>query len=806
MSMTQKEVKKWTIQYNDKPIAADVPGDVAAILYKKNIINDPFYSDNIEQYAWIQERTWEYNTKILITDKILQNKKVALSFEGIDTFAEVYLNDTLIGKTDNMFRRYTFDIKPYAVEGENSLTVKILPVREMATTEDTEKYEPVFTKERTFVRKAQCHFGWDWGPNFPGTGIYKPVYLCYGDEYHIDNVQVRTDDRGNIGFLVHLAFNNRLPAHSDFDGEVAISVYDPWGTLVEKKERKVLGSIQSLNFRLENPQLWFPLGYGEQPLYTYVAILKKGNEEISKETGRFGVRKIDIVEDIKEDSGATFYIYCNGVRIRCVGGNWIPCSPLTGAITEERRNKLLQIAVDAGFNTMRVWGGGIYEDDKFYDFCDEHGILVWQDFMLSCIIPPDDVFTFRDQMEIEAREQIIRLRNHPCILLWCGGNELADSFKIHDVPFGRYVTKILLAGLVHDLDNDRKYYANSPISITDLGNDVSSGDCHRNVHGACVVKGDMTLFRTFMPANRNAFDSEIAILGMCRLRSLKKFMPKDQLWPQNELWKKRMMANPAIMMGDFTERMTFIAEGLLGPIEGLEDFVKKSMVAHSELLAGEIDFYRADANNSGILNWMYNDCWGTGTWSVVDYYYEKKPAYYAMKRAGKRLKVNITQEVDGYYANVINDTYYTYKGPLFISHETLTGDCLQSMENDVCVAPFSQIRTKLPFDTTVKNAFFYASIQGDYAIFFYDLWKDKRFQTKLGITTRRENGDLYLVIEAYEFARTVFIDVPDGVDVDLEDNYFDLKKGSVRKIKIKAQKYFDEKNIKVLTYADVWED
>ncbi len=806
MGMTRKELRKWTLRYNDKSISAAVPGDVATILWQKDIIEDPFYSDNIEKFAWIQERDWEYQTKINISEKIFEKEIVQLTFEGIDTFAEIYLNGCLLGNTENMFRRYSFDIKPYAVIGDNVLSVKILSVRRMASEEGTEKYEPAFGKARTFVRKAQFHFGWDWGPDFPGTGIYKPVYLCYGDKYNVDNVQVKTDDRGNVGFIVNLTINNRIPKYSDFEADVCISVIDPQGKLVESKERKVFGAIQSINFQINNAQLWFPLGYGEQPLYGYEVTLKQNGVELSRKTGRFGIRKIEIVEDIKKDTGATLFIYCNGVRIRCIGGNWVPCSTLTGSITEERRNKLLQIAVDAGFNTMRVWGGGIYEDDAFYDFCDEHGILIWQDFMLSCVIPPDDRPDFREQMEVEAREQIIRLRNHPCIFLWCAGNELASSFKIHDVPFGSYVTKIMLAGLVHSLDGDRKYYSNSPIAITDSGNDVSSGDCHRNVHGTCVVKGDMSLFRSFMPENRNAFDSEIAMLGMCRLRSLKKYMPKDMLWPQNELWKKRMMANPPIIMGDFTERMTFMADSLLGPIEGLEDFVKKSMITHSEILGGEIDFYRADPNNSGVLNWMYNDCWGTGTWSVVDYYYEKKPAYYAMKRAGKRLKVNITQETDGYYVNVINDTYFPYVGKLTISHERLDGCVLQAWEDGITVAPFTQTRKKLDFDATVKNAFFYAAIESDYTIFFYDLWKDKTFTTKLGVQKQKINDEIHLTITAYEFARTVFIDVPDGIEADIEDNFFDLKKGAVRKIKIKPPKYFNESDIKVLTYADVWED
>ncbi|MBP5466635.1 MAG: hypothetical protein J6Y43_03630, partial [Clostridia bacterium] len=688
--------------------------------------------------------------------------------------------------------------------GKNTLKVVLKAIRKILSGFKNTEYNASFNKERIFIRKAQCHFGWDWCPDFPGTGIYRSVKLCYGNKNYIDNVKVDTYTDGLINFIVETSLNNRKQQYKDIQGEIKIEVIAPDGTKYFNRT-SLFGNKNSLTVLVESPKLWFPNGYGEQPLYKYIVSLAVNGEEVDSKTGRFGIREIEIKEPVNIDGSRRFDLYVNGTRVRCVGGNWVPICALTGAIPKTKYYSLLKTAYSGGFNMLRVWGGGIYENDEFYDYCDEFGILVWQDFMFSCQTIPDDNLEFREKILTEATEQVKRLRNHPSLALWCAGNEISDSFSFDERKCGRYISKIMLAGVIAEYDGKRRYLSNSPYSATDLGNDLTSGDCHRGTHAISLFKNDFENFRKYQIPNKNNFDSECAILGMCRLRSFKKFIPNDKLWPQNDLWRDRLVGNPYdYVIQDFTERLKVMAEKLFGASDCVEDFIKKSMMVHAEILGSEADYFRSYEFNSGFLTWMYNDNCGNGTWSIVDDATEPKPAFYALKRAGKRRRVSITEDIDGFYVNVINDTADDYCGPLLFSHEKITGKVLVSKEKEIKVKAFTQIKEKVDFDKTEKGAFLYAETEFDRTIFFYDLWKDKTFVSDLTVKKQIEGKNAKLTITANEFARTVFIDLPDGYYPLLSDNYFDLKRGATATVDICAERDIAESDIKVLTFADRW--
>lgn len=811
--MDELQLKNWTIDFDGKKVEASVPGDVSADLYRAGIIEDPMFGDNYKKESWVHERNWTYRCIFDLSKEILAHDVLRLNFEGIDTFSTIRLNGVSIGKTESMFLPYSFDVKSILKERENVLEVEIESIRQKQRQfagKNKDEWLTAFNMERIFFRKVQCHFGWDWTADYPGLGIYLPVSLSYGNKFYInDDVHVRTQNNGLVNISLSTSLNNRKRVDPDcHQGVVKAGIKDEDGNVVATIEKEVFGACQSLTLKIENPHLWYPNGYGKQPIYNYCIRLFDGDTQVDEKEGTFAFRTIEIREPWNLDGSRGFGIFVNGVRVRCLGGNWVPCSQLTGAIPSQKYEKLVDLAKKGGINMFRVWGGGLYEKNEFYDLCDRAGILIWQDFMFSCQVVPDYDDNFRQTIETEATAQIKRLRNHPCIALWCGGNELSNAFKVVENDHGWYIITVMLAGLVAGLDEDRRYLYNSPYSVSDIGNDATSGDCHKNAHSYALRNNDFENFRDYMPENLNCFDSECAILGMCRLRDFKKFMPEDKLWPQNDMWHLRLFANPHDKtIPDFTERITTMIDVMFGGADSLEDFIKKSMIIHAEVLGGEIDYYRAHEINNGILSWMYNDNIGTGTWSIVDDALEPKPAYYALKRAGKRQRVSVIKEKDGYYVNVVNDTDKAYIGLLLYSQENIDGTEYAKGTLQIKVDAYGQISQKIEVDESKKQSFVYAKINSDECIFFYDLWKDKVFQTDLEHTWKRiDENKLELTIKANAFARSVFIDIPEACGGYAEDNYFDLKKGTAKTVLITTERPVHEDDIGIYTFADVWKD
>lgn len=810
MVKMKKEIllKNWFVEYEGKPLPVNVPGDIVNDLMQNGILEDCLFGNNFKSAKWVHERDWIYSTEFVLSKEDVESEELCLRFDQIDTYAEITLNGRLLGKTDNMFRSFSFDVKGIAVEGKNTLSVKIVSIRAMECALHNEKYFACFDADRIMIRKPQCHFGWDWAPDFPGTGISGDVSLRIGIKGNIAGVQILTETSGAVSFIVETSYNNRDPLQEQTEGDVLVIRAERFpGAGMEnaiEKRIEVFGSKNLVNFYFEEPQLWYPNGYGEQPLYRYEISLLRGGKEADKKTGRFGIRKIEVSETPYGENRRRFDFICNGVRVRVLGSNWVPASIFTGLVTREDYERLLDCAYKGGFNMLRVWGGGKYEKDDFYELCDEKGIMVWQDFMFSCAITPDDINEFCRKLEIEFAEQIKRLRNYACIAVWSGGNEMADSFRFNPVDHGKYIMHVTLPGMCYDLDGTRKYVWNSPYSCTDVGNDVTSGDCHNaTLNGS--TEEEIRDYRKLQWGKENNFDSECAVLGMCRLRSFKKFVPEENLWPQNEMWEDRLACNPYDeFISSFTERINLEVRALFGETNSLADYIKKSMCIHAEVLQDEIKYYRSFEYNTGLMNWMFNDTWGNATWAIVDYYLEKKPAYYAMKRAGKRRSLGVVYRKDGYFISLVNDTKESWTGTLRFAHEGLDGTQYILQESEQTLAPFEQKLVPIRFDDTIKNAYLYAKMGDIYDVYFYDFWQDKCFETDIRVSKCVQGKSADVTIQANKFARMVFIDLPEGVQVDMEDNYFDLPAGQTRTIRLTADREISVDEITVKTFAEEW--
>ena len=786
-----------------------VPGDVTATLYKNGLIIDPLFGMNSKSCTWIAESDWTYTVKFDMDENDLSFNRVNLCFDGVDTLSEITLNGVKVGETDNMFLAYEFDVKSLLKAKDNLLEVKILSVtKDNRQKNDGKNYRSLFTQDRIFSRKAQCHWGWDWSPNLPGIGLWLPVYIKVDDGIFIENVKIDTFTTGDVRFIVTL-FNNGSHLFLNEDQEYSLSVSAGGKTV----EHTVTSKTQLLNVKIDNPKLWWPNGYGEQNLYGFTVTLTKNGEVCSTSSGRFGIREITLCQNPLEVNRSEFALVVNGRKIFCKGSNWVPNSTFTGEIPDCKYKRLLSIAKDGNINILRIWGGGIYEKDIFYDLCDELGIMVMQDFMFACSAIPAEIGDEKltESFIKEATYQIKRLRNHPSIAYWCGGNEYMPSVNGYYYKKGNFLIRVTLRGLCAELDPYRVYIHNSPCGMDDDEWHFTNGDSHGSCMDKLLEDDRAYSFRKIIASRPTQFITESSHMGPTRLRSIKKFIPEDEIWPTGPSWDFHFVENPyAIRRMTCLEKEKFFASKFMGEPTSVEDFLKKAMVAHAELIRGELDFARSNPNCKGFLNWMYNDIWGNGTWALVDYYYERKPVFYAMQRGFELLHLCFTEHSDGLKLCLVNDYAYQVNGKVKYSLKTLKGQTV--WEKSAVLSANSDGVGKFDVCIDGKGDYLVAEFIGDNGeraktVYFHELWHGKEFVSDISFSVEDKGEKVYEVkIKANAFARAVLVDYPCAEGLIYSDNFFDLDFGDQKTVVIKSEEPLDISKITVKTYADVWEE
>lgn len=786
--MNRFELKNFTLTDGEITVPAVVPGDISADLYSAKIIPDPFYADNFKSLGWIQQKDWTYST-VFDWSEFRSASIAELVFEGIDVFSEIYLNGKLLGKTDNAFKKYVFDVTDFLLEKDNLLQVKMLTTYGVIEGFDNPGVAGLFNEKRFYTRKMQCAFGWDWAPNFIGYGISGNVYIENKECLFLRDIDVECNIDGRVFFNVELNKNEECLVRITTNGETTEHIIS---TEISKIERFV-----------ENPLLWNPRGYGEPNLYAYsVELLYKG-KCVDKKSGVLGFRKIEVEQIEKEDGKASFAFIVNGKKIFAKGSNFVPITNLSGIASEYEYEVLLSAAKQAGYNMIRVWGGGIYEKEIFYSLCDRYGIIVWQDFMLSCSEASALSF-YKRQIEEEAVYQIKRLNAHPCVCIWCGGNEMWGGGEEKEA-----LLKVDLMKLCERYAHSCIYLPNSPFSLGDADIwDNATGDNHISCFEQALSEDNVKGFRDYIYKNKSNFYTECTILGSCRIRSLKKFLPEDKLWPTNALWDEHFVTNPYGKTPEetFVIKEKRLAEALYGDISTLERFTKKSQLAQADILRAEIDFARGNGEEiTGHLNWMYNDIWGCGTWSVIDKYLERKPVYFAQKRAFQPFVITLTREEDGYFANVVNDTDSSFAGVLKVEDKTFDGRSIKSFSFEIAMQPRSVKKVLLP--QGIRGGDYLLLQTGEYkTIYLPDDQSKLGFVSDLAIKKEKINEfSIRIKIKANAFAKSVFIDVPCVVS-DITDNYFDMEAGEERVIVISCFSAINKTDVTVLTYADEWMD
>jgi len=771
---------------------ATVPGCVHTDLLANKLIDDPFYRDNEKKQQWIGKTDWEYRTTFNVTPQTLQSQNVALVFEGLDTYAQVFLNDQVLLNADNMFRTWRVDAKPLLKAGANTLRIvfrspinEILPVMAKlsyqlpASNDQGEKTSP-------FTRKAPYHFGWDWGPRFVTSGIWRPVSLEAWNDPRISSVQIIIDRM--TAERAELTANVDLEAHAAIDATILLD--SPTDKSVNGNQRINLNKGNnrvSFKFSIVRPAMWWPNGLGPQPLYTFRARSVVKGETTDEKTTRTGLRTLRL-QRVRDDEGESFTFVINGVPVFGKGGNWIPADNFPTRITKDKYRFLLESVRDSNMNMLRVWGGGIYESDDFYEMCDEMGILIWQDYMFACSMYPANQ-EFLDNVRAEAIDNVTRLRNHPSIVLWAGNNEVETAWRNwgwrQSLPSSVWddYQKIfhgVLQEVSAEFDPTRPYWPSSPHGgLADDPDSKRSGDVHY-----WEVWHAEKPFSEY-EKQRPRFMSEYGFQSFPNIETVKYYtLPNER-----DIESPIMLAHQRHPRGNQLIREYMLRE--YPKPKDFESFLYISQVLQAEgIRTGAEHLRRIMPHNMGSLYWQIDDCWPVASWSSIDYFGRWKALQYYARRFYANLLISPTVEDGLLKMYVVSDHTSTTPAKIKVTMMNFDGETLQSFDRDVTVAPvtsrsYFEIKVDdLLKDTDKKKAYASVELLVDGKVvsshdYFFAPFKDLAL-SKPAITPEivaaKERGKFVLKLSTDKFAKAVYLAVPEQ-DGFFSDNFFNLTPG-----------------------------
>jgi beta-mannosidase len=644
-----------------------VPGSVHRTLIAAGRIPDAFYDQNETACAWMEEREWWFRLDLDAPGEAPQpDERWRLVFHGLDTFVTVWLDGQELGRHANMFRPVVFDVTEQLTPGKtHQLALCFDPPLAHVAGKTVSNWGR--NPERTVMRKAQFGYGWDWGPRLPTIGIWRPVELKRERKAALVAVHFSTVDLapGHDRAVVAVRVEAERFATSD-SLVVRINLAQPSGVNggSEVVRELVLDGTgdrfdSTAYVTIEHPSLWWTHDLGEPALYSLHVSLRSDGDVLDAIRQEVGIRTIvlDQAPDPEERGTRFFRFVLNGVPIFARGADWIPCDSYIEAILDERYENLLAAARDANMTMLRVWGGGIYEHEVFYETCDRLGLLVWQDFMFACAMYPEDDPSFAAEVDAEARYQIRRLLSHPCLALWCGNNE---NQWIHDMrywndpsppPYGELFYNGILPAAVAELDGRTPYWPGTP-----FGGDDHNDQRQGNVHNWNAWHGQVPRrFGEEPQTNRTPegvsylryeedmgrFCSEFGLHAAPTLETLRRVIPEDQLYHHSPAMDWHNKDDPK-NKGDM------LMEGTTGLPGDLMEYIDLSQLAQAEGLKFGIEHYRRRKPHcSGALVWQLNDCWPVLSWSVIDYYGFGKAGYFYLKRVFAPVLASFKRLPDG---------------------------------------------------------------------------------------------------------------------------------------------------------------
>lgn len=635
----------WTLTGDtlDINMQVDVPSVVQQSLYENGLIPHPYLGTVENQLLWISDHPWDYTLHFDADKELFEKENVELCFEGLDTYAEVSLNGYELFSADNQFREWKADAKPFLKEKDNLLEVHFIRY-DSTQLALYEQHQPKLPEKYAVSRKAPYQHGWDWAPRYKNVGIWKPVKLMGWNDAKLDYAYISTcyADSDSAWLWLRYGIDNRMD-EAEFQVELSMSSHQDESfflnherTLSFPAKPLKTGTHQiSLIVPMRNPQLWWPNEMGEQPLYDFEVVLKKGNTVLDSKKFKSGIRTFEMVDE-PDSIGRAFYFKVNGVPMYAKGANYVPEEMIETWINADNTLKLLKMAKDAHFNMLRVWGGGIYPSDDFFNICDSLGILVWEDFMYAGTMYPYDE-AFLENARIEAEEQVRRLASHPSLALWCGGNEISEGYYNwgwqKSLNWSEEDDQAIKAGYdqlfedilpqaVADFDGTRPYWPSSPSKGWGRPESLTEGDVH--YWGVWWGEQPYEVYREKV----GRFNSEYGYQSYPDYQTLLKIAQGEELSKDAEViaaHQKHVRGTRQI--DDFIKRYYPNAQP-----KDFEEYVHLSQLSQAYGMEIAIEAHRtAKPYNMGTLYWQLNDAWPVTSWSSIDYYGNPKVFHERLK-------------------------------------------------------------------------------------------------------------------------------------------------------------------------------
>jgi beta-mannosidase len=803
---------------------AQVPGVVHTDLLRAHLIPDPFDRDNEFHLQWIGLTDWEYQTTFQVDSADLGHDHVDLVFDGLDTFADVYLNDQAILSPDNMFRQWRAPAKTLLKPGANTLRVvfhspveKMLPyVKSLPyalpaiSTHNFGNEDNVATAP--YTRKAPYQYGWDWGPRFLTEGIWQPVRLETWDALRIENFHIHqkkiTADLASITAELEIEASRPITATLTLAHDEMSASQTPDGSQTLQLDSGM--NHVSIPIRITAPKLWFPVGYGGQNRYHFAAVVRLGREVAARAEVRTGLRAIEL-RRISDQWGKSFEFVVNGIPVFAKGADVIPFDSFPNRVTPEVHRNILQAARDAHMNMVREWGGGYYESDDFYDICDELGIMVWQEFMFGGDMVPGQTW-FQENVRQEAIEQIKRLRDHPSIVIWCGNNEVetgwyhwsdrqefkeAISAETRDRVWQNYVILFadVLKSAVSQYTDPVPYWPSSPsANFEEIPDTPYNGDMHYwAVWHQQAPASDYTLqFPRFM--------SEFGFQSFPEMRTIHAFANQ----PEDFDIRSTVMQAHQKNKGGNERILTYMLREYHEP-KDFPSFVYLSQVQQAEIIKiGAEHLRRQRPRTMGSLYWQLNDCWPVASWASIDYYGRWKALHYYARRFYDDVLISPFSHdkiVDVY---VISDKLQPLSGTIHTRLLDFSGNVLLDQTTDIQIPAQSSAiylsfntadlavkadphRTFLAFDLGVSGKRVSRNLQ------FFDVTHSLELPIAPGIESilSKTGEDYTITLKSPALARSVYLSFGD-LDVHISDNYFDLLPGEPAMITLKSSSTLDQ--------------
>ena len=819
---------------DERMLPAKVPGTVHLDLLENGIIEDPFFRLNEHELQWIDKLDWNYRTNFNINDFHYDFDSIELDFHGLDTYADVFLNDSMIYSADNMFIGKTVDIKKNIIKGNNELLVKFKsPIKVGIEKHDKLGYNlpenandlseigkvAENKKVGVFSRKAPYSFGWDWGPRLVTSGIWRPVNLNFWNNFKIKDLHITQNIIDNDAFLkaevelLSVIENQNVITKIYVDNKLVKNDL----VFLKKGNNKF-----SIPFTISEIERWWPNGMGNQKLYEIK--LEISYENYTSESSKsIGLRTIELITE-KDSIGNSFFFKINGVPTFMKGVNYIPQDVFLPRVKKTDYEDIISAAVDANMNMIRVWGGGIYEDDLFYDLCDKYGLLVWQDFMFACAMYPGNE-SFLKSVEDEAIYNVKRIRTHPSLALWCGNNEVLSAWEnwgwkeniienqsqeIADTIFKSYdqIFHEILPEVIKNHDPNTQYWSSSPSSSPGITESFTSGDAH--YWGVWWGKESFNTYEEKIPR----FMSEFGFQSFPEFSSVKKYTnPSDY-----DIYSDVMKSHQRSSIGNSTIE-EYMQRDYHVP-KSFEHFLYVSQLLQADGISMGMEAQRRNRDICmGSLYWQLNDCWPVASWSSIDYFGKWKALHYKTKNSFEESILSFYNKSDEVALYFVTDKLESQKLKFNVQlidfsgkiHKSWNGEFFSEANNSKIIHKINLSSLNVE-PNYFNDKFLYANASINEEI-IAEKMKYLTAIKNLDIGAPKFTYDVKALNNFYEIrlfsenlVKNLFID--SDLEYNFSDNYFDLRPNQQKVIRIKRDKFHSinsfKESLNFLTLYDTY--